>query len=100
MQSKLEQERREKQAVEARLLEAEKTKNEMGVDLVQLQQQCASLQTQIKAEADKVSTTGYGSHDGHGASRPGNILNVGSSQAVGTLVGTWIKGNRKLNKNS
>ncbi len=54
MQFKLDQERRERQAVEERLLTAEKKKNDLSVDLSQLQSQISALKSDVKAENEKV----------------------------------------------
>ena len=42
-------------SLECKLLDAEKSKNEMNVDLMQLQQQVTSLSIELKNEVEKVS---------------------------------------------
>ena len=54
MQFKLDQERRDKQAVEERLFAAEKKNNDLSVDLAQLHSQISTLKSDIRNENEKV----------------------------------------------
>ncbi len=56
IQIKLDIERRDRSSLEERLLEAEKRKNEMSVDMSQLQSQITSLKSDLRNENEKVST--------------------------------------------
>ena len=57
MHRKLEMETRERQGVQARMLEVEKKNSELLVDLGQLQNQLSQLQDSYRSEQDKVSET-------------------------------------------
>ena len=48
--------RRERQSLEAKLLEAEKSKNGLSVDLAQLRQQLETVKSELSMEKDKVCT--------------------------------------------
>ncbi len=54
VQSRLDQERRDRQLLETRLLDATKSKNELSVDLSQLQQQVDAARAELAMEKDKV----------------------------------------------
>ena len=54
MQLKLDQEKVARQCAENRLLEVEKYKSELSVDIKQYEQQIANLQNEYKSEKDKV----------------------------------------------
>ena len=54
MQLKLDQEKVARQYAENRLLEVEKYKSELSVDIKQYEQQIANLQNEYKSEKDKV----------------------------------------------
>ena len=54
VQFKLDQERRDRQSVEERLLAAEKKNNDLTVDLSQLQSQISALKADIRNENEKV----------------------------------------------
>ena len=54
MQFKLDQERRDRQSVEERLLAAEKKNSDLTVDLSQLQSQISALKADIRNENEKV----------------------------------------------
>ncbi|KAK3585004.1 hypothetical protein CHS0354_024918 [Potamilus streckersoni] len=53
MQAKLDREKNEKQNIEARLLAAEKSKNELSLDLQQYKHQVAALQNEYRMETEK-----------------------------------------------
>lgn len=55
VQAKMESEKEGRRRAEARLLDVEKKKTELSVDLSQFQQQVSSLRQELKAEIDKVS---------------------------------------------
>lgn len=54
MQLKLDQEKVARQSAENRLLEVEKYKSELSVDIKQYEQQIANLQNEYRSEKDKV----------------------------------------------
>ena len=56
VQSQLEQEKAVKHKLEAQLLEAEKKFSEVSVDMQQLKQSYSSVQSELRAEAEKVSS--------------------------------------------
>ncbi|KAL3869241.1 hypothetical protein ACJMK2_041948 [Sinanodonta woodiana] len=53
MQAKLDREKNEKQNIEAKLLAAEKSKNELSLDLQQYKHQVATLQNEYRMETEK-----------------------------------------------
>ena len=55
LQGKYEQQRVLRESAETKLLEVEKTKSELSVDLSQLKQQVGVLKTDLHAEIEKVS---------------------------------------------
>ncbi len=54
IQIKLDVERRDRSSLEERLLESEKMKNELSVDMSQLQSQITSLKSDLRNENEKV----------------------------------------------
>ena len=54
IQTKLDQERAQRQKIESKLLESEKKNSVVAVDMSQMQQKAASLQAELNMEKDKV----------------------------------------------